>query len=147
MRRVRRGGLIGCGGSDVALYRRGAHFVDRILKGAKPGDLPIEQASVFDLAINTRTAKALGVAIPETILIRADKRIESRRPATGRDCARRGPVARGGPPGLAYGLRGCAPTNWLSTSGGASNCGTWQSWQACRRLSVSASFWPVALTK
>lgn len=70
------GGLIGYGGSDVALYRRGAYFVDRILKGAKPGDLPIEQASVFDLAINTRTAKALGVAIPEAILIRADKRIE-----------------------------------------------------------------------
>ncbi|MBK7332666.1 MAG: hypothetical protein IPI87_09975 [Betaproteobacteria bacterium] len=76
VRRVRRGGLIGYGGSDVALYRRGAYFVDRILKGAKPGDLPIEQASVFDLAINTRTAKALGVAIPEAILIRADKRIE-----------------------------------------------------------------------
>jgi putative ABC transport system substrate-binding protein len=76
VRRVRRGGLIGCGGSDVALYRRGAYFVDMILKGAKPGYLPIEQASVFDLAINTRTAKALGVAIPETILLRADERIE-----------------------------------------------------------------------
>jgi putative tryptophan/tyrosine transport system substrate-binding protein len=76
VRRVRRGGLIGCGGSDVALYRRGACFVDRILKGAKPGDLPVEQASEFDLAIDARTAKALGVAFPETIPIRADKRIE-----------------------------------------------------------------------
>jgi putative ABC transport system substrate-binding protein len=76
MRRVRRGGPIGWGGSDVALYLRGASSVDRILERAKPGDLPIGQASVFDLAINTRTAKALGVAIPETILSRADWRIE-----------------------------------------------------------------------
>ena len=76
VRRVRRGGLIGCGGSDVALYRRGAYFVDRILKGAKPGDLPVEQASEFDLAIDARTAKALGVAFPETIPIRADERID-----------------------------------------------------------------------
>ena len=76
MRRVRRGGLIGCGGSDVALYRRGAYFVDRILMGAKPGDLPVEQASEFDLAIDARTAKALGVALPETIPTRADERID-----------------------------------------------------------------------
>ncbi|MBP8007434.1 MAG: hypothetical protein KA019_03025 [Burkholderiales bacterium] len=68
--------MIHYGSSDVTRCRRSAYFVDRIVKGAKPGDLPVEQASEFDLAINARTAKALGVAFPETIPIRADKRIE-----------------------------------------------------------------------
>ena len=70
------GGLIGYGANDAALYRRGAYFVDRILRGAKPGDLPIEQASVFELAINTKTAKALDIAVPGSLLIRADRLIE-----------------------------------------------------------------------
>lgn len=64
------------GGTDAELYRRGAYFVDRILKGAKPGDLPIEQATRFELVIDVKTTKALGVKIPESILLRADKVIK-----------------------------------------------------------------------
>jgi putative ABC transport system substrate-binding protein len=70
------GGVVGYGASDLALYRRGAYFVDRILRGTKPGDLPIEQATRFELAINARTAHALGLAIPETVLARADRVVE-----------------------------------------------------------------------
>jgi putative ABC transport system substrate-binding protein len=73
---VAAGGLMSYSPHRAELYRRGAVFVDKILKGANPADLPVERATTFELAINTRTAKALDLAIPPSVLARADQLIE-----------------------------------------------------------------------
>ena len=73
---VDNGGLISFGPSLVEMYRRAAYLVDKILRGAAPSDLPVEQATKFELVINLKTAKALGIAIPQSLLLRADEVIQ-----------------------------------------------------------------------
>jgi putative ABC transport system substrate-binding protein len=73
---VQAGGLMSYGPNFPALFRRAAEYVDKILRGTKPGDIPVEQPTRFDLVVNLTTAKAIGLMVPQSLLARADEVIE-----------------------------------------------------------------------
>jgi putative ABC transport system substrate-binding protein len=73
---ARDGGLLSYGPDPIDTYRRAANYVDRILHGAKPAELPVQLPTKFEMVVNLKTAKALGLAVPLSILLRADEQIE-----------------------------------------------------------------------
>ena len=73
---ARDGGLLSYGANPVDIFRRAATYVDRILRGEKPGDLPVQFPTKFEMVVNRKTATALGLAIPPSIMLRADEVIE-----------------------------------------------------------------------
>jgi putative ABC transport system substrate-binding protein len=73
---VRDGGLVSYGVNQVEIWRRAAAYIDRILRGANPGDLPVQFPAKYEMVVNLKTAKALGLTVPQSILLSADEVIE-----------------------------------------------------------------------
>src|SRR5207249_7134326 len=73
---VEAGGLLSCSANDAEVFRRAAYLVDRSLKGTKPADLPVEQPQKFEFVINLKTAKQIGLTVPQSVLFRADRVIK-----------------------------------------------------------------------